>query len=131
MVLFDGDGSLLMHIQELEAIRRHGLNILICALNDGAYGSEIHKLRDEGLPDTGAVFGHTDLAAIARGFGVGGETVTDLARLPDLVAGFTASGGAALWDFPISDRIASPVIRRAHPGGHAGQERPVSVDIPA
>ncbi|ATI43849.1 decarboxylase (plasmid) [Pacificitalea manganoxidans] len=131
VVLFDGDGSLLMHIQELEAIRRHGLNILICALNDGAYGSEIHKLRDEGLPDTGAVFGHTDLAAIARGFGVGGETVTELARLPDLVAGFTASGGAALWDFPISDRIASPVIRRAHPGGHAGQERPVSVDIPA
>ena len=115
VVMFDGDGSLLMHVQELETIRRHGLNILIVALNDGAYGSEIHKLRAEGLSDAGAVFGHTDLAAIARGFGIGGERVTDLARLPELVEAFARSGGAAVWDMPISDRIASPVMRRAHP----------------
>jgi thiamine pyrophosphate-dependent acetolactate synthase large subunit-like protein len=115
VVMFDGDGSLLMHVQELETIHRHGLNILIVVLNDGAYGSEIHKLRAEGLSDAGAVFGHTDLAAIARGFGVGGERVTDLARLPALVEAFARSGGAAVWDMPISDRIASPVMRRAHP----------------
>ena len=115
VVMFDGDGSLLMHVQELETIRRHGLNILIVALNDGAYGSEIHKLRAEGLSDAGAVFGDTDLAAIARGFGIGGERVTDLARLPELVEAFVRSGGAAVWDMPISDRIASPVMRRAHP----------------
>ncbi len=115
-VLFDGDGSLLMHIQELETIRRHGLNILIVVMNDGAYGSEIHKLRAEGLSDAGAVFGRTDLAAIARGFGIGGETITDLSELPARIAGFQSSGGAAVWDFPISDRVYSPVIRRAHPG---------------
>lgn len=127
VVLFDGDGSLLMHVQELETIRRHKLNILICVLNDGAYGSEIHKLRDEGLPDTGAVFGRTDLAAIARGFGLGGERITDLTRLPGLLETFAGTGGAAVWDFPVSDRVASPVIRRAHPGGHAGTERPVDI----
>ena len=127
VVLFDGDGSLLMHVQELETIRRLGLNILICVLNDGAYGSEIHKLRDDGLPDEGAVFGRTDLAAVARGFGIGGEHVTDLAALPDLVARFAETGGAAVWDFPVSDRVASPVIRRAHPGGHTGAERPVTL----
>ncbi len=115
VVMFDGDGSLLMHIQELETIRRHNMNILIVALNDGAYGSEIHKLRAEGLSDEGAVFGRTDLAAIAKGFGIGGETVTDLAALPDLMQAFAASGTAAVWDIPINDRIASPVIRRAHP----------------
>lgn len=128
VVLFDGDGSVLMHIQELETYRRHGLNILICALNDGAYGSEIHKLRDEGLSDAGAVFGRTDLAAIAGGFGIGGTRVTDLAALPDMVAAFAATGGAAVWDFPVSDRVASPVIRRAHPRGHTGMENPVSLD---
>ncbi len=115
VVLFDGDGSLLMHAQELETIRRHGLNILIIVLNDRAYGSEIHKLRAEGLSDVGAVFGPTDLAAIARGFGIGGETITDLATLPALIADFAAKGGAAVWDVPISDRVFSPVIRRAHP----------------
>ena len=115
VVLFDGDGSLMMHIQELETIARHGLRILIVVLNDGAYGSEIHKLRSEGLSDEGAIFGRTDLAAIARGFGIGGETVRDLSVLPDLVARFAATGGAAVWDVPVSDRVASPVIRRAHP----------------
>jgi thiamine pyrophosphate-dependent acetolactate synthase large subunit-like protein len=115
VVLFDGDGSLLMHVQELETIRRHGLNILIIVLNDRAYGSEIHKLRAEGLSDAGAVFGATDLAAIARGFGIGGQTITDLADLPALIADFAAKGGAAVWDVPISDRVFSPVIRRAHP----------------
>ena len=115
VVMFDGDGSLLMHIQELETIARHGMNILIVVLNDGAYGSEIHKLRAEGLSDQGAVFGRTDLAAIARGFGIGGETVTDLDALPALIARFAETGGAAVWDVPVSDKVASPVIRRAHP----------------
>ncbi|MDG3041799.1 thiamine pyrophosphate-binding protein [Roseicyclus marinus] len=115
VVLFDGDGSLLMHVQELETIRRHGMNVLIIVLNDRAYGSEIHKLRAEGLADDGAVFGPTDLAAIARGFGIGGETITDLAELPELIARFAHTGGAAVWDVPISDRVFSPVIRRAHP----------------
>ncbi|MEQ8368832.1 MAG: thiamine pyrophosphate-dependent enzyme, partial [Roseicyclus sp.] len=115
VVMFDGDGSLLMHIQELETIARHGLNILIVVLNDGAYGSEIHKLRAEGLSDAGAVFGRTDLASIARGFGIGGATITDLAALPGLIADFAKTGGAAVWDVPVSDQVASPVIRRAHP----------------
>lgn len=127
VVLFDGDGSILMNVQELETIRRHGLNILICVLNDGAYGSEIHKLRDEGLSDEGAVFGRTDLAAIARGFGLQGERIDDLSKVPELLARFSETGGAALWDFPISDRIASPVIRRAYPKGHDGEERPVDI----
>ena len=115
VVMFDGDGSLLMHVQELETIRRHGLNILIVVMNDGAYGSEIHKLRAEGLDDGGAVFGRTDLAAIARGFGLAGEVVTDLGDIPRLVDTFARKGGAAVWDFPVSDKVFSPVIRRAHP----------------
>ncbi|MDU8909769.1 thiamine pyrophosphate-binding protein [Aestuariicoccus sp. MJ-SS9] len=117
VVLFDGDGSLLMHVQEIETILRHGLNILIVVLNDGAYGSEIHKLRAEGLSDAGAVFGPTDLAAIARGFGAAGQRVDDLSDLPGLISQFQGSGRAALLDIPISDRIMSPVIRRSHGKG--------------
>lgn len=115
VVLFDGDGSLLMHIQELETICRHNLNILIIVFNDGAYGSEIHKLRADGLSDSGAVFGRTDFAKIAKGFGAGGQTINDLAELPELIAKFKKEGGAAIWDVPISDKVMSPVIRRAHP----------------
>ncbi|MGR3417960.1 thiamine pyrophosphate-binding protein [Paracoccus sp. (in: a-proteobacteria)] len=128
IVLLDGDGSVLMHIQELETLRRHGLDILICVLNDGAYGSEIHKLRDEGLSDAGAVFGRTDLAAIARGFGIAGYRVDDLSALPGIVERFAARRGPMLIDVPVSDMVASPVIRRAHPDGHSGTEHPVAIE---
>lgn len=115
VVMFDGDGSLLMHIQELETMKRHGMKVLICVMNDGAYGSEIHKLRSEGLDDSGAVFGRPDFAAIARGFGLQGETVSDLSALPALARKFAAGNGPAIWDFHISDEVLSPVMQRAHP----------------
>ena len=120
VVLFDGDGSLMMHIQELETIKRHRLKILIVVMNDGAYGSEVHKLRSEGMLEDGAVFGYCDLAGIARGFGLSGTTVRNLDDLPLLVAEFAAGPGAAIWDFHVSDKVVSPTIRRAHP--HPGQK---------
>jgi thiamine pyrophosphate-dependent acetolactate synthase large subunit-like protein len=115
VVLFDGDGSLMMHVQELETIKRHRLNILIVVMNDGAYGSEVHKLRSEGLPEDGSVFGYCDFAGIAGGFGLPGKTVRNLDDLPKLVTEFAASGGGAVWDFHVSDKVVSPTIRRAHP----------------
>ena len=120
VVLFDGDGSLMMHVQELETIKRHGLDILIVVMNDGAYGSEVHKLRSEGMLEDGAVFGYCDFAGIARGFGLAGKTVKNLDELPKLVADFAAGGGAAVWDFHVSDKVVSPTIRRAHP--HAARK---------
>jgi len=119
VVLFDGDGSLIMHVQELETIKRHRMNILIIVINDGAYGSEVHKLRSEGLPEDGSVFGYCDLAAIARGFGVEGKIVKRLEDLPKLVEEFAKSSGAAVWDFHVSDKVVSPTIRRAHPAKYA------------
>jgi acetolactate synthase-1/2/3 large subunit len=115
VVLFDGDGSLMMHVQELETIKRHRLNILIVVMNDGAYGSELHKLRSEGVAEDGSIFGYSDFAAIAHGFGLPGKTVKNLDDLPKLVAEYAASGGGAVWDFVVSDKVLSPSIRRAHP----------------
>lgn len=118
VVLFDGDGSLLMHVQELETAARHGLNLLVCVLNDGAYGSEIHKLRADGLPDTGAVFGRGDLGGVARAFGLGGQVITTLDEIGPALERFRAQRGGALWDIHVSDRVLSPVMRRAHPARH-------------
>jgi thiamine pyrophosphate-dependent acetolactate synthase large subunit-like protein len=115
VVLFDGDGSLMMHVQELETIKRHGLNILIVVMNDGAYGSEVHKLRSEGFPDDGSVFGYCDFAGIARGFGLAGKTFKNLNDLPKALSEFSAGKGGAVWDFHVSDKVLSPSIRRAHP----------------
>jgi thiamine pyrophosphate-dependent acetolactate synthase large subunit-like protein len=114
VVLFDGDGSLMMHVQELETIRRHNLNILVVVMNDGAYGSEVHKLRAEGMGDEGSVFGYCDFAGIAKGFGLPGRTFRKLGDLAKAVAELPKSG-AAVWDFHVSDKVLSPTIRRAHP----------------
>jgi thiamine pyrophosphate-dependent acetolactate synthase large subunit-like protein len=67
------------------------------------------------MPDDGSVFGYSDFAGIARGFGLAGKTVTHLKDLPKLVAEFAASGGGGVWDFHVSDKVLSPTIRRAHP----------------
>ena len=49
VVLFEGDGGFLFHIQELETLKRQGYRILMCVMNDGGYGSEFHKLRADGI----------------------------------------------------------------------------------
>jgi acetolactate synthase I/II/III large subunit len=112
VVLIDGDGGFLMHVQELETIRRHKLKILFCILNDGAFGSEIHKLRADGLNDRGAIFGRGDLGRVARGFGLRGEVVSDLSKLPALIQAHESGDSSEVWDFPISDQVTSPVMRR-------------------
>ncbi|MYZ48216.1 thiamine pyrophosphate-binding protein [Propylenella binzhouense] len=118
VVLIDGDGGFMMHAQELETARRHGLKLLLCILNDGAFGSEIHKLRADGLDDSGAIFGRGDLGRIAEGFGLRGSVVTDVGQIEALIEPFKAADVAELWDIHISDRVTSPTMRKAHPKKH-------------
>ncbi|MBN9279645.1 MAG: thiamine pyrophosphate-binding protein, partial [Hyphomicrobium sp.] len=118
VVLIEGDGSLLMHIQELETLKRHGLRVLICVLNDGAYGAEIHKFRHTGEDDSGAIFGRPPFEAIAQGFGLVGAEVRDLARVPGLFDEFAAQGEAGVWNFQISDQVVAPTMRRNVVRGH-------------
>ena len=114
VVLIDGDGSALMNIQELETMHRHKMNILTIVLNDGAYGSEVHKLRADGVTDAGSVFGRPDFSAIAVGFGLHGETFRELGTLAQSMKTFLSKPAPTVWDIHISDQIASPQILKAH-----------------
>ena len=118
VVLFEGDGGLLFHIQELETLKRHGLRILICAMNDGGYGSEFHKLRADGIDDSLAVFGRPPLHDIARGFGLRGHEVRDVSIIPKLFADFAAQGESEIWNIQISDKVTAPAIRQTIKRGH-------------
>lgn len=112
VVMIDGDGSFLMHVQELETIRRHNLRLLICVLNDGAYGPEIHKLRKDGIDESGSVFGRGDLGAIARAFGLEGRVITSVDQIPAAYEAFCSHQGAEVWDLHISDRVMTSMMRR-------------------
>ena len=113
-ILFDGDGSFLMHVQELETIRRLRLPLISCIFNDGGYGSEFHKLRAEGLREDGANFGYSDLFRIAEGFGIKGYRVDNLVQLREALSDLSKAPRAAVIDIRVSPTAMSPVIARSH-----------------
>ena len=118
VALIEGDGSLLMHVQELETIHRQGIRMLIAIMNDGGYGAEFHKFRARGL-ETGVretMHGRGDLAGVASGFGLRGSTVEDTGRMESLFAEHRSANNASLWDVHTDDRIASRSYRRVHYG---------------
>ncbi|NOG69581.1 thiamine pyrophosphate-binding protein [Roseicella sp. DB1501] len=116
VLLIEGDGSLLMHAQELETIRREGHRMLIATINDGGYGAEIHKFRATGLDPALVIHGRGDLAAVAGGFGIRGDTVTSLGGMQRLFEAHQASNGTSLWDIHTDDTVVSRPYRRVHYG---------------
>ena len=116
VMLIEGDGSLYQHIQELETLRRHGLKLLICVLNDGGYGAETHKFRATGGNPMHATHGRGDIAAIARGFGLNAATVTEMGQFDSLFREHRRASGATLWDVHTDDLIPSRSFRRNHYG---------------
>ena len=118
VALIEGDGSLLMHVQELETIRRQGIRMLITIMNDGGYGAEFHKFRARGI-ETGVretMHGRGDLAGVATGFGLRGSTVEGTGSMESLFAEHQSANNAGFWDIHIDDRIASRSYRRVHYG---------------
>ena len=82
------------------------------------YGAEIHKLRADGVDDSGSVFGRTDLASIAKGFGLRGTTVTDTRQFKPLFEAYEAQSKSELWNIHVSDQVVSPSTRRRVTRGH-------------
>ena len=111
VALFEGDGGLIMHIQELESLKRQGVKLLIVCVNDGAFGAEIHKLRVEGIDDSGAVFGRPAFEQMAKAFGLRGVTITDVGQLKAAMAAYEKSDCAEIWDVHVSDEVMAPPMR--------------------
>jgi len=118
VVLSEGDGGLLMHIQELETLAREKIKLLIVCINDGAFGAEVHRLRADDVDPGGAIFGATDLAPVARAFGLGGATVTDVDQVAPLFRDFEKSETAVVWDVRVSDGQLTPPMRALVARGH-------------
>ena len=118
IVLIEGDGGFLFHIQELETIKRHGLRMLICVMNDAGYGSEFHKLRADGVDDSQAIFGRPKFEEIARGFGLRGREIRDVSNVGQYFAEFDAQSESEVWNIQISDKVTAPIMRQTIKRGH-------------
>jgi len=116
VLLVEGDGSLMMHVQELETVRRQGIRMLMAIMNDGGYGAEVHKFRANGINAKEAIHGRGDLAAAATGFGLRGASVTEPGRFAPLFREHQAANIGTVWDVHIDDLIPSRTYRRVHYG---------------
>jgi len=115
-VAIEGDGSLLMNLQELETLARHRLPVLIIIMNDGAYGAEYHKLRAKGAAPDASVFGFTDFAAVSRGFGITASTVTKADELASAIAEFAQNPQPTVIDIRLDVQAASDTYKRLYYG---------------
>src|SRR5262245_58006222 len=106
----EGDGSLLMNIQELDTAARHRLRLVLVIMNDGALTAEVIKLKVLGYDPNLAVYPSPQFAEIARGFGWAAVTLKRGDRIADVVARHGWQAGPLLIDARISrEVIVDPV----------------------
>ncbi len=109
-VAWEGDGSLLASLGELETLARSRARVLVLALDDGAYTAEVRKLSDAGRATTLAEFGRRDLAGAARALGMAAWALDNLADLPAVIATALAGDGPALVHVAIDPAVHQRVF---------------------
>ncbi|MDA8050248.1 MAG: thiamine pyrophosphate-binding protein [Rhodospirillales bacterium] len=115
-IVIEGDGSLMMHLQELETVVRIGQRMALIVWNDSGFGAEVHKLHAKGFDPSLAQWKSPDFAALARAFG--GEGV-QLARVSDIGAAVSAAlarGGLTVIDARVSPTTLSDPYAKIHFG---------------
>lgn len=99
VLLATGDGSFMYNMQELETARRLDLPILIGVNNDSAWNM-IKAMQDMlyARNFVGTCLPDVDYAAVAAGFGLYAERVTEVGQLADAYERARSRGGPALLD---------------------------------
>jgi thiamine pyrophosphate-dependent acetolactate synthase large subunit-like protein len=113
VIVFDGDGSFMMDLQELDTAVRSDLNLLVVVQNDEGFGSERHELKILGAALDSVTYRSPDIARVARGLGARAAEVHTLAELD---AAFTtlAGPGVRVLDLRIDPSVTSDVFRAEH-----------------
>lgn len=82
VVLFIGDGGMMMTLADLDTAVRYRIPIVIVVSNDSAFGAELHYLREQGYDDAQTRYANPRFADVARALGLEAITVASLAELP-------------------------------------------------
>ena len=115
-VLIEGDGSLMVHVQELETAQREGLSLTVVVMNDNAFGAEVHKLRAKGFEPSLAKWSNPDFVALVRSFGGDGVVLTAEDDIGAALKAGIAKGGVFVIDARISPSTVSDTYRKLHFG---------------
>lgn len=89
VISLHGDGSLGMHVMEIDTARRHGIDLVIVCSNNGGWSSSVPE-------KVGRDLGFTRFDAIAQALDCHGETVTNPDDIGPAIRRALAAGGVAL-----------------------------------
>lgn len=115
-IAIEGDGSLMMNMQELDTVNRYKLPIVLIVWNDGGFGAEVHKLKAKGFEPALAQWNSPDFVAVARGFGGDGITLAREEDLPAAVQAGLKAGGLFVIDARVSPSTMSDPYAKVHFG---------------
>lgn len=115
-LLIEGDGSLMVHVQELETAQREGLSLVVLVMNDNAFGAEVHKLRAKGFEPSLAKWSNPDFVALVRSFGGDGAVLAAEDDVGSMLKKGIAQGGVFLIDARLSPSTVSDTYRKLHFG---------------
>ena len=115
-IAIEGDGAMLMHIQEMFTIKRFNMNLVLLIWNDGGFGAEVHKLRAHGFDSSLAQWESADYVAIARAFGGDGIRIETAHEVAQAIAQGLRQGGLFLIDARVSPSTVSDPYMKIHFG---------------
>jgi thiamine pyrophosphate-dependent acetolactate synthase large subunit-like protein len=116
-VLDVGDGALMMNLGDLDTAVRYRLPMVIIVTNDGGFGSEIHYLQVNGLPDTTARYQNPSFAAVAIGLGAKGITIDSLDQLDQVRGAIQGLAGPLVIDCKVTTDVRANWVDFLFPGG--------------
>ena len=115
-VAIEGDGSLMMNLQELDTVTRYNMQLVLIVWNDGGFGAEVHKLSVKGFDASLAQWKSPDFAALAKSFGGDGVRLAKESDLGEAIATGLKQGGLYLIDARVSPTTVSDPYGKVHHG---------------
>jgi acetolactate synthase-1/2/3 large subunit len=101
-VLICGDGGFMMDgVAEFNSAVRHGVDLIVVLLNDGAYGAEHIQYTTRGMDPVMCTFDWPDFGPVADALGGTGYTVRNAADLDNALAALPSRTGPVLLDIKI------------------------------
>ena len=116
-IVIEGDGSLMMNLQELDTVCRYKQQMVLIIWNDNAFGAEVHKLRAKGFePSLAAWETPLDFIALAKAFGGDGVLLKKEDDVGAAIAKGLAHGGLFVIDARVSPTSISDAYQKVHFG---------------
>ena len=116
-IVIEGDGSLMMNLQELDTVCRYNQQMALVVWNDNGFGAEVHKLRAKGFePSLAAWETALDFVALAKSFGGDGVRLKKEDDVGEAIAQGVAKGGLFIIDARVSPTSVSDAYQKVHFG---------------